>query len=121
MCAAIENPASCEVRRVIRFLLAKNHRLVKIYRQLCEVYRNNVMSKGGVCQWYIKFKNEQTNVYDEEECGGPSIENDKLVENFNEEIRKNHRFTMMDLSLCFPHISQTFLYEIIIQYECKKS
>ena len=51
MCAAIENPASCEVRLVIRFLLVENHRPNEIHRQLCKVYGNNVMSEGGVRQW----------------------------------------------------------------------
>jgi len=38
MCAAINNPASCEVRAVIRFLLARNNNGAKIHRQLCEVW-----------------------------------------------------------------------------------
>ena len=50
MCAAIENPASCEVRSVIRFLLVENHKQIEIHRQLCKVYGNKVMSEGGVRQ-----------------------------------------------------------------------
>ena len=45
MCAAINNPASCEVRAVIRFLLARNNNTAEIHRQLCEVYRPNVCFK----------------------------------------------------------------------------
>ena len=60
-CAAIENPASCEVRSVIRFLLVENHRPIEIHQQLCKVYGNNVMSEGGVRQWCIMFKNGRTN------------------------------------------------------------
>ena len=48
MCAAINNPASCEVRAVIRFLLARNNNAAEIHRQLCEVYGPNVMSDSGV-------------------------------------------------------------------------
>jgi hypothetical protein len=64
MCASIENPASCEVRSVIRFLLAENHKPIEIHRRLCKVYGNNVMSEGGVWQWCIMFKNGRTNVHD---------------------------------------------------------
>jgi len=42
MCAAINNPASCEVRAVIRFLLARNNNAAEIHGQLCEVYGPNV-------------------------------------------------------------------------------
>ena len=45
MCAAIENPASCEVLSVIRFLLVENHKPIEIHRQLCNLYGNEVMSE----------------------------------------------------------------------------
>jgi len=79
MCAAIENPASCEVRSVIRFLLMENHRPIEIHRQLCKVYGNNVMSEGRVRQWCIMFKTGRTNVHDEERSGRPTIVTDELV------------------------------------------
>jgi len=69
MCAAIENPASCEVRSVIRFMLVENHKPNEIHRQLCKVYGNEVMSEGGVRQWCIMFKYGRTNVHDEEQSG----------------------------------------------------
>lgn len=115
MCAAIANPASCEVRSVIRFLLAKNLKPIEIYRQLCEVYGNNVITEGGVRQWCIRFKNGRTNVHDEEKSGRPSIVTDELVASVNEMIRSNRRFTITELSLCFPQISRTVVYEIVTQ------
>jgi hypothetical protein len=48
MCAAINNPANCEFRTVIRFLLARNNNAAEIHRQLCEVYRPNFMSDSKV-------------------------------------------------------------------------
>ena len=51
MCAVINNPASCEVRAVIRFLLARNNNAAVIHRQLCEVYGPNVMNESKVRQW----------------------------------------------------------------------
>ena len=71
MCAAIENPATCEVRSVIRFLLAKNHKPIEIYRQLCDVYGKGIMSESRVRQWCIDFKNGRTNVHDEDRSGRP--------------------------------------------------
>jgi hypothetical protein len=35
MCPAIDYPASCEIRAVIRFLLAKIMNAVEIHRELC--------------------------------------------------------------------------------------
>ena len=48
MCAAINDPASCKVRAVIRFLLTRNNNAAEIHRQLCEVYGPNVMSDSKV-------------------------------------------------------------------------
>ena len=56
MCAVINNPASCEVRAVIRYLLARNNNAAEIHRQLCEVYGpwifyTNMESKRQSMQW----------------------------------------------------------------------
>jgi hypothetical protein len=48
MCPAIDNPASCEIRAVIRFLHAINTIAAKIYCELCAVYSQNIMSEGTV-------------------------------------------------------------------------
>jgi [histone H3]-lysine36 N-dimethyltransferase SETMAR len=113
MCAAIQNPANCEVRSVIKFLCAKGHKPIEIYRQLCEVYGNKAITEGGVRQWCIRFKDGRTNVHDEGKSGRPSIVTDELVENVNAKVRENRRFTITELSLCFPQISRTLLYEIV--------
>jgi hypothetical protein len=113
MCAAIENPASCEVRLVIRFLLVENHRPIEIHRQLCKVYGNNVMSEGGVRQWRIMFKNGHTNVHDEERSGRPTMVTDELVTLVNEKIDENRHFTITELTLEFPQISRILLHEIV--------
>ncbi|KAL4104946.1 hypothetical protein QTP88_020222 [Uroleucon formosanum] len=115
MCAAIENPASCEDRSVIRFLLAKNLKPIDIYRQLREMYGDYVMNESSVRKWCIQFKNGRTNVHDEEKSGRPSIGTDDLVAKVDEKIRENRRFTITELSLCFPRISRTLLFEIVSQ------
>jgi hypothetical protein len=45
MCRAIDNPASCEICAVIRFLHAKNMSAAETHRELCAVYGQNVMSE----------------------------------------------------------------------------
>ncbi|GFY18822.1 HTH_48 domain-containing protein [Trichonephila clavipes] len=60
MCAAIENPAKCEVRGVIRFLWAKKLSAADIHRELRAVYGPNIMSEGVVRQWnFIKEIDEK--------------------------------------------------------------
>jgi hypothetical protein len=48
MCAAINNPISCEVRAVIWFLHAKQISAADIHHELCVVYGPNIMSAGSV-------------------------------------------------------------------------
>jgi hypothetical protein len=42
---AIDNPASCEVRAVIRFLHYKNVSAPEIHRELCAVHSQNAMGE----------------------------------------------------------------------------
>jgi hypothetical protein len=58
---AIDNPA------VIRFPHAKSMNAAKLHRELCAtVYGQTVMNEGTVRQWCRMFKDERTNVHDEE-------------------------------------------------------
>jgi hypothetical protein len=50
MCPVIDNPASCKIRTVIRFLHIKNMSSAEIQRELCTVYSQNIMSEGTVRQ-----------------------------------------------------------------------
>jgi hypothetical protein len=60
-CPAIDNPASCEFRTVIRILRAKNKSGAEIHRELCAIYGQNVMSEGTVRQWCSLFSDGRTN------------------------------------------------------------
>jgi hypothetical protein len=60
MCPATDNPASCEVRAVIRFLHAKNM-TAEIHCELCAVYDKIATSEGTVRQWCRTFKDGRTN------------------------------------------------------------
>jgi len=45
--------------------------------------------------------------------GCPFLMNDDLVRKVNERVREDRRFTVSDLSLHFPQISRTLLYDIV--------
>jgi hypothetical protein len=66
MCPAIDNPARCKIRAIIRFLHAKNMSAAEIHSELRAVYSQNVMSEGTVRQLCRVFKDGRTNVHDEE-------------------------------------------------------
>ena len=52
-------------------------------------------------------------MYDEARSVRPSLVNDDLVRKVNERVRDDRRFTISDLSLHFPQISRTLLYDIV--------
>jgi hypothetical protein len=74
MYLAIANPASCEIRAVIRFLHAKNLSAVEIRCEICAVCGQNtsIMSEGTVRQWCRMFTDGRTNVHDQERSGRPA-------------------------------------------------
>jgi hypothetical protein len=59
------------------------------------------------------FNEGRENVYGEARSGRPSLVNDDLVRNVNGRVRDERRFTISDLSLHFPQISRTLLYDIV--------
>jgi hypothetical protein len=79
MCPAIDNPTSCKIHAVIRFLHTRNMNAAEIHRELCAVYNQNVMSEGTVRQWCRIFKDGQTNLHDEERSGQSSVVGGGLV------------------------------------------
>ena len=52
-------------------------------------------------------------MYDEARSGRPSSVNEDLVRKVNERVRDNRCFTISDLSLHFPQISRTLLYDTV--------
>ena len=51
----IENPTTCEMRSVIRFLNVKNMKPGESNRQLCDVYREHAMCSSVVQRWVRLF------------------------------------------------------------------
>jgi hypothetical protein len=48
ICPVIDNPTSCKICALIRFLHAKNIIAVETQCELCAVYDQNVMSEGNL-------------------------------------------------------------------------
>ena len=85
----------------------------EIHRHICQVYSDNAMSDGMARKWARVFIEGRENVQDEARSGRPSLVNDDLVRKVNERVRDDRRFTISDLSLHFPQISRTLLYDIV--------
>jgi len=77
------------------------------------VFGDNAMSDGMVRKWIQMFNEGQENVHDEVRSGRPSLVNDDLVRTVNKIVRDDRRFTIFYLSLHFPQISGTLLYDIV--------
>jgi len=75
------------------------------------VYGDSAMSDGMVRKWVRMFNEGRENVHDVARSGRPSLVNDDLVREINETVRDDRRFTISDLSLHFPQISSTPLYD----------
>ena len=85
----------------------------EIHHQICQVYDDNAMCDGMVRKCVRMFNEGRENVHDEARSGRPSLVNDDLVPKVKERVRDDRRFTISDLSLHFPQISRTLLYEIV--------
>jgi len=113
MFKTIEGAADYEIRSVIRFLNARNVLPSEIHHQICQVYGDNAISDGVVRKWVRMFNEGRENVHDEARGGRPSLVNDDLVRKVNDRVRDDRHFTISDLSLHFPQISRTLLYDIV--------
>ena len=52
-------------------------------------------------------------MHDEARSGRPSLVNGDLVGKINERVRDDRHFRISDLSVRFPQISRTVLYDIV--------
>jgi len=86
---------------------------IEIHHQICKVYGDNAMNDGMVRKFVRIFNEGRENVHDEARSERPSLVNVDLVRKVNERVRDDRRFTVSDLSLHFPQISRTLLYDIV--------
>ena len=77
------------------------------------MYGDNAMSDGIVRKCVRMFNEGQEKVHDEVRSGCPSLVNDDLARKVNERVRNDRRFTTSDLSLHFPQISRTLVYDTV--------
>jgi len=113
MFKTIEGAADCAIRSVIRVLNARNVLPSEIHHQICQVYGDSAMSDVMVRKWVRMFNEGRENVHDESRSGRPSLVNDDLVRKVKERVCEDRRFTISDLSLHFPQISRTLLYDTV--------
>jgi len=113
MFRTIEEAADCEIRSVIRFLNARNVLPSEIHHQICQVSGENAMSDGMVRKWVRMFNEGRENIHNETRSGRPSLVNDDMVRKVNERVRDDRRVTISDLSLHFPQISRTLIYDTV--------
>ena len=84
----IQSPAKCEVRSVIRFLIAKGESPAEIHKQIVAFY-GNVMNRQNVTKWCREFSDGRADVHGEQRNGGPSLISDDLLQEIKGEIRGN--------------------------------
>jgi len=77
------------------------------------MYGDNAKSDGMVRKWVRVFNEGRENVHDEVRSGRPSLVNDELVRKVNERVGDDRCLPISDLSLHFPQISRTLLYDFV--------
>jgi len=85
----------------------------EIHHLICQVYGDNAMSDGMVRKRVQMFNKGRENEHDKARSGRPSLVNDGLVCKVNERVHDDRCITISDLSLHFPQISRTLLYDIV--------
>jgi hypothetical protein len=73
--------------------MPKDVRSAEIYRQVCEGYGENATSDGMVRRWCRTFSEGRTNVHHNDQSGHLSLVTADLLDQVNEKIRENRRFT----------------------------
>jgi hypothetical protein len=73
------------------------------------------MSEGKVRQRCRDFKNERTNVHDEERSGRPSRQTDEIISLVNQKLRSVRRLTISALANESPNLGRTTVYTIVTE------
>lgn len=76
---AYQNHDRCEMHSVIQFFSMEDNRVTDIHCQLIVVYYEVVMTRQNMMNWVYEFKEERTQVHDEERSGCPSVVSDAVL------------------------------------------
>ncbi|GFW76854.1 HTH_48 domain-containing protein [Trichonephila clavipes] len=92
---------------------ARNMSAADIHRQITEVYGTESMSGSKFRKRVKKFG--RTIVHDEERSSRPSVITDEFKQANETKICVNRRFTITTLSLEFPDVSWSVMYNIVTE------
>ncbi|KAL4084383.1 hypothetical protein QTP88_028206 [Uroleucon formosanum] len=112
---SIESAAKCEIRAVIRYLIAKEKSPHEIFNEVRTVYDESHMNRISVYKWCREFKNDRMNVHDDLRSGRPSILTDDILQKVEKAVRDDRRLTLDELSAMFPQLSKSLLHETITE------
>jgi len=98
---------------VIHYLFHEGHSAAEIYRQIALAYGENAMNRQNVTKWVRQFKEERTNVLDEERSGRPSLVTEEFLEKVDSFVRSDRHLTLKELHQMCSEVSRTVLYETI--------
>ncbi|KAL4121063.1 hypothetical protein QTP88_013646 [Uroleucon formosanum] len=115
---SIESATKCEIRAVIRYLVAKEKSPHEIFNEVRTVYGEGHMNRTSIYKWCREFKNGRMNVPDDLRSGRPSILTDDIVNKVENAVRDDRRLTLDELSAMFPQLSRSLLHETITE-TCK--
>ncbi|GFS79823.1 uncharacterized protein TNCV_750141 [Trichonephila clavipes] len=97
------------------FLTARNMSAADIHSQVTVVYGSEAMSNSEIRKWVRKFKDGRKNVHDEERSGRPSVITDDLMQADETKLHENRKFTINTLSLEFPDVPWSVVYNIVTE------
>ncbi|KOC64116.1 Putative uncharacterized protein FLJ37770 [Habropoda laboriosa] len=84
---------------MIRFLWAKKCSGTEIYRQLCDVYGTNKISRQAIGKWCILFENGRANIEGDYREGRPStVTTNVNVERVKQLIETNRRVIVCEIA-----------------------
>ncbi|KAL4143904.1 hypothetical protein QTP88_006158 [Uroleucon formosanum] len=110
---SIESAAMCEIRAVIRYLVAKENSPHEIFNEVRTVYGEGHMNRISVYKWCSKFENGCMNVHDDLRSERPSILSDDIVKRVENAVCDDRRLTLDELSAMIPQQSKSLLHETI--------
>ena len=97
--AAMESCSWIDQRSVIKFLVAEQCKTSAIFRKISAVYEEACFSPKNVYKWAKLFKEEWTNVFDEDRPGSPTkVQTPTMIKSVDDIIQSNRRVKAEDVA-----------------------